>query len=93
MDGYILPSPSILPLSLSSIPFLSLLGKVTAQKKAALMTGHRADMQEWENFRNDTVEILKVLQDYVLETITVCGVTFKDGWMLLVLYKEFCIFI
>lgn len=50
-------------------------------------------MQESENFRNDTMEILKVLQDYVLETITVCGVTFKDGWMLLVLYKEFCIFI
>lgn len=49
---------------------------------------HRADMQEGGSFfRNDTVEVLKVLEDHVLETITVPGITFDDGCLLPVLFR------
>lgn len=50
-------------------------------------------MQQEENFRNGMVEILNVLEEHVLETITAHGVTFEDDCMLPVLYKVFYIFI
>lgn len=61
------------------------------QKKATLVTGHRADVQG-ENW-NDTVDISKVLQEHVLEMITAHGVTFEDDCMLPLSYKEFYVFI
>lgn len=39
------------------------------------------------------VEILKALQDYVLRTTIVHGITFEDGCTLLESYKDIYIFI
>lgn len=78
------PFPILVPSPLGNIAY--------PYKKAILATQHRADMQLVENiFRNDTVEILKVLEKDVLETSAVHEVTFEDGCMLPVLYKEFYI--
>lgn len=49
---------------------------------------HRADMQERGSFfRNDTVELLKVLEEHALEIITVHGVTLEEGCSLPVLFR------
>lgn len=44
---------------------------------------HRADMQGRGNFfRNDLVEVPKLLEEHDLEIITVHGVTFEEGCLL-----------
>jgi len=98
MDGCVPATPSCIPLPFfilipHSLPLPLREGSTLNHKKATLVTGHRADMEQGENFRNDAMEILKVLEEHVLETITVHGVTFEDGCMLPELYKEFYIFI
>lgn len=66
---------------------------VGPQKKTMLVTGYKTDTWEWEKFfRKDMVEILKALQDNVLETTVGHGITFEDGCMLLEFYKDFYIF-
>lgn len=93
MDGCVLPSLSLFPHSFSH--FLSRpIKNVGPQKKTMLVIGYKTDMWEWENFfKKGMVEILKALQDYVLETTIVHGITFEDGCMLLEFYKDFFIFI
>lgn len=49
---------------------------------------HRADMQGGGSFfRNDMVEVLKVLEEHALEAITVHGVTFEEGCLLPGLFR------
>lgn len=49
---------------------------------------HRADMQGGGGFfRNDTVEVLKVLEEHALVSFTVHGATFEEGCLLPVLFR------